>query len=156
MTSASAVLAAALALGAVRAAADDDDPPAPPAPAAAPAPARPEHVQMSDTNSDAGKVFRARGGAEKAVVPGGAVILDAAGNRLEIAPTKRPALAAPAESVAPVAARLAAKLPELPALDDPKADLATRRRRAELLLAGSAIGAFLLAFWARGRWRPGN
>jgi hypothetical protein len=152
----SAVLAAALACGVcglARAAPDDDDS-AGAAPAAASSatvfPPRPAHVVMTDTNSDAGKVFHAKGGRDKAVVPGGAVIIDASGNRLEIAPTKRPAaatLAAPAPAAKPA-------LPALPTLDNPKAGLAKRRRRAEHLLAASVAAAYLLLAWARRRWRP--
>ena len=109
----------------------------------------PERVVMADTNSDPGKVFRARGGPDKAAVRGGAVIIDAAGNRLEIAPTKRLA-----PEILPTAAPMKLALPVLPTLDDPKAGLPERRRRAQLLLAGSAAAAFLLLAWARRRWRP--
>jgi hypothetical protein len=93
----------------------------------------------------AGDVFRGKGGRDKAAVPGGGVITDAAGNRLEIAPTR---------SAGPAALpRLA--LPALPTLDDPTAGLAERRRRAQLLLEGTVLGAIALVAWARRRWRPG-
>ena len=147
-----AVLAVVLGVCTPAHAADDDDDvqaaaAAPSAPVFAP---RPEHVVMGDSNSDPGKVFRGKGGSGKAV-PGGAVMIDAAGNRLEIAPTKRPRTAT---EIFSAAAPSALSLPSLPALDDPKAGLPERRRRASYLLSGSAIAAFLLVFWARRRWRP--
>jgi hypothetical protein len=102
-------------------------------------------ASAGDADPDAGKVVRGKG--FKPPVPGGAVIVDASGNRLEIVPAKRARPAAPLLPATPA-------LPELPALDDPKAGLAERRRRAQLLLAGSAAGAVLLVAWARRRWRP--
>ena len=143
-------LAIALASGvcsSARAASDDDAA----APAAAPVLApRPEHVVMGDSNTDPGKIFRGKGGRDKAI-PGGAVMIDASGNRLEIAPTKRPKTAA---QIISAAAPAGLSLPSLPTLDDPKAGLAERRQRAQFLLGGSAAAAFLLIYWARRRWRP--
>jgi hypothetical protein len=135
-----------------RAAADDDDAPADTTPAAAaPSPLRPEIVVAGDTNSDSAKVFRAKGGPARAVVHGGAVIINADGSRLEIAPTKRPA----SESLALASPSLLAnlKLPALPTLDDPKESLSERARRAKYLLGGSVAAALFLIFWARHRWR---
>lgn len=151
-----AVLACGVAAAARAAGSDEDDvlaaikavsAPAPAAAAAASAPPpRPERAAVTDTNSDPSKVFHAKGGPDKAVARGGAVIIDAAGGRLEIAPAKR---------AAPETLRLAAPaLPALPSLDDPKAGLAERKSRATALLAGSALAAFALALWAR-RWRSG-
>jgi hypothetical protein len=140
-------------------AADDDDVKAAaallaPAASAAAAPAapvfapRPDHVVMGDTSTDSGKVFHGKGGPDKAGVPGGAVIINADGSRLEIAPTKRPEAAPPAAATAKLA------LPQLPLLDDPKSPPLERRRRAMRLLGGSSAAVLLLFFWARRRWRP--
>lgn len=155
-----AVLAFAFAVGSPARAASDDDDAEDASSGAAPAAStaaqvfapRPDHVVMGDTNSDPGKVFRAKGGPDKAVVHGGAVIINADGTRLEIAPTKRPATESPA------AARPAAglTLPELPTLDDPKAPLFQRKRRALSLLGASVAAMMILIYWARGRWRPGG
>jgi hypothetical protein len=141
-----------------RAASDDDDAEesssdaAPAASTAAPVFApRPDHVVMGDTNSDPGKVFRARGGPGRAVVPGGAVIINADGTRLEIAPTKRPAMQNPAVSPPPAGLTL----PALPALVDPKAPLPKRKERALQLLGASLAAMMILIHWARRRWRPG-
>jgi hypothetical protein len=38
---------------------------------------------------------------------------------------------------------------ELPSLDDPRANLQTRKLRAEAALAACALAAIVLAFWAR-------
>ena len=144
-------------------AADDDDvkaaaallAPAASASAATPAPApapRPENVVMGDTNSDPGKLFRGQGGPDKAVARGGAVIINADGSRLEIAPSKRPEPVAPKFSPAAAVAKLA--LPELPLLDDPKAAPIERRRRAMRLLGGTVGAVLILVYWARRRWRP--
>jgi hypothetical protein len=135
-----------------RAASDaDDETPAPAAPAEA-APLRPELVVAGDTNSDSAKVFRAKGGPGKAVVHGGAVIINADGSRLEIAPTKRPASENLSIALPALPAKL--KLPALPTLDDPKASLPERTRRAQYLLGGSLAAGLFLFFWARRRWRP--
>lgn len=114
------------------------------APAAAPTPAsapRPEHAEAGDTNSAPGKIISARGGRDKAAIPGGAMIVDANGSRLEIVPSKRPK----------TATRTLPSLPkvELPSLDDPRASLAQRKLRAEAALVAGALAAFALAFWAR-------
>lgn len=155
MTSLLAAVLFAFALCApARAASDDDDDAPAPTPAAASdaAPLRPEIVVAGDTNSDSGKVFRAKGGPDTAVVHGGGVIINADGSRLEIAPTKRPA----PENLAIASPSLATKLklPALPTLDDPKASLPERARRAQYLLGGSLAAALFLLFWARRRWRP--
>jgi hypothetical protein len=115
-------------------------------------PPRPEHAVMGDTNSDPAKVFRRKGGPDRAVVRGGAVIINADGTRLEIAPSRRPAPEIPAPAAPSGPVKLA--LPALPVLDDPKAGLAERRRRAQYLLGASVAAAFLLFYWARSRWRP--
>ena len=111
---------------------------------------RPDHAEAGDTNSSPGKIFSGKGGRDKSVVPGGAVILNADGTRLEIAPPSRPA-----PSLSARAAKAVAKIPkaELPSLDDPRLSQEERRHRAQLLLVVSVLGAFALIFWAR-RWRP--
>lgn len=112
-----------------------------------------EHAEMNDTNSGGGKVFTAKGGADHAAVAGGGVIINADGTRLELAPPSRPKPAAPSAVVQAVTAvKKAGASAELPALDDPRADLATRKRRAEVMLGACAVGAFALVLWAR-RWR---
>jgi hypothetical protein len=114
-----------------------------------------DHAEMSDTNSGGGKVFTAKGGADRAAVSGGGVIINADGSRLELAPPTRPKPAQPSTVTKTVTAmRKAQASAALPALlDDPTADLATRKRRAEIMLGACAVGAFALVLWAR-RWRP--
>jgi hypothetical protein len=101
-----------------------------------------------DASEPDGKILRLKGGGDKAHVPGGAVIVDADGRRLELIPPKRPA-------PAPGALKAVAALPKLslPTLDDPAANLETRKHRALGLLLGGALLAVALAYWAR-RWRP--
>lgn len=118
----------------------------------APAPApRPSHAELGDTNSAGGKVFKGKGGPDRAVLPGGGVIIDSDGSRLEIAPPSRPK-PSPAAKAAESAAAAASQL-SLPALDDAAAALGERKRRAEVLLGLCALAAFGLILWAR-RWRP--
>jgi hypothetical protein len=112
---------------------------------------RAEHAEAADTNSAPGKIFTAKGGRNKAIMPGGAVIIDAQGNRLEIAPPNRPQPKAAIMAVG-AAARAVRKL-ELPALDDPNADLEKRRTHALALMGAAVLAAAALVLWAR-RYRP--
>ncbi len=145
-----------VAAAAKKIAADKTDPAAPaeapPAPRPLPAPVG--HAEAADTNSGTGKVFAARGGPQRAALRGGGVIIDADGTRLELAPPDRPKPPVPSGVVLAVkAVQKAGAGAALPALDDPSADLATRKRRAEIMLGACAVGAFALVLWAR-RWRP--
>jgi hypothetical protein len=113
------------------------------APAPPPAFPGPDHAEAADTNSAPGKIFAAKGGTNKAALSGGAVIVDANGNRLELVPASRPK-----PNVARVALKNSSKL-ELPTLDDPRAGLQARKLRAEVALGACAVAAVVLAFWAR-------
>jgi hypothetical protein len=116
-------------------------------PAAPSLPPRPGHAEAGDTNSAPGRIFTAKGGSAKASRSGGAVIVDANGNRLELLPTERPK----AEAAAAAATQAVKSLPklELPSLDDPRADLQTRKLRAEGALLVCVLTTIVLAFWAR-------
>ncbi|MFI5346675.1 MAG: hypothetical protein ACHQ51_09910 [Elusimicrobiota bacterium] len=119
-----------------------------PSPAARAFAPRPEHAEAGDTNSSPGKIFAAKGGSNKASRPGGAVIVDASGNRLELVPAPRPKVAVAAEAIKTFSKAELPKL-ELPTLDDPRAGLQARKLRAEGALAACALAALVLAFWAR-------
>lgn len=119
---------------------------APPKPAPYVFTPRPEHAEAGDTNSAPGTIVEGRGGGDKAPARGGALLVNADGSRLELTPAARPApsAAARAEKAVQALARF-----QPPSLDDPRLGLDARKRRAEIALVACAIGAFLLAFWAR-------
>ena len=117
--------------------------PAQTAPAAAANFPRPDHAEAGDTNSAPGKIFAAKGGRDRASRPGGAVIMDANGNRLELVPTNRPKPGAAQQAITGLS-----KV-ELPTLDDPRASLRVRKLRAESALAACVLAILALAFWAR-------
>jgi hypothetical protein len=153
---AAALLACGLGAHARAASDDDNDDVSKAVPAARveeSVPIRPENVVAGDTNSDAAKVLRRKGGPDHAAVHGGAVIINADGSRLEIAPTNRPKTETLSIASPSLPAKL--KLPSLPALDDPRAPLAERKRRAQYLLGGTLAALLILFYWARSRWRPG-
>ena len=108
---------------------------------------RPDHAEAGDTNSSPGRIFSAKGGNARASRSGGAVIVDANGNRLELVPTERPKV----EAAAAAAKQAVSNLPklELPSLDDPRASLQARKLRAEGALIVCVLTAIVLAFWAR-------
>lgn len=107
------------------------EPPPPPAPQPSPPPVESAELESATDAPGTGRLIEGRGGHDHVERPGGGVIIDSAGRRLEILPVKN-------------------RFIETPPLPAPPGDLDHVLARLRLLTGGAAACALLLTAWL---WR---